>query len=100
MQKEKNCPICQAFKDKEYLPELVLKINTLIILKEIAEVLNKKSGLVFSDYYYKKHREECLIDYNLPIEEQKIKLAKEKDGKSYNQSSIDITSIITDFAPR
>ena len=97
MQKEKNCPICQDFIDKEYLPELVLKINTLIILKETAEVLNKKSGLVFSDYYYKKHREECLINYDLPIEEQKIKLAKEKDGKSYNQISIDITSIITDF---
>ena len=97
MQKEKNCPICQDFIDKKYLPELVLKINTLIILKETAEVLNKKSGLVFSDYYYKKHREECLIDYEIPIEEQKIKLSKEKDGKSYNQSSIDITSIITDF---
>ena len=97
MQKEKNCPICQAFIDKEYLPELVLKINTLIILKEPAEVLNKKSGLVFSEYYYKKHREECLIDYEIPVEEQKIKLAKEKDGNSYNQYSIDITSIITNF---
>lgn len=97
MQKEKICPICQAFIDNEYLPELVLKINTLIILKETAEVLNKKSGLVFSEYYYKKHREECLIDYDLSIEEQKIKLDKEKSEKFYNQSSINITSIITDF---
>ena len=58
--------------------------------------MNKESGLVFSDYYYKKHREECLIDFQIPVEEQKIKQAKEKAGKSYNQS-IDITSIITDF---
>jgi len=97
MQKEKICPICQAFIDKNYLPELILQINKLIIIKEPAEVLNKKSGLVFSEYYYKKHREECLINYDLPIEEQKIKLAKEKDGNYYNQSFIDITVIITNF---
>ena len=96
MQKEKNCPICQAFIDKNYLPELVLQINKLIIIKEPAEVLNKKSGLVFSEYYYKKHREECLIDYEIPVEEQKIKINKEQTEKPYNQS-IDITSIITDF---
>lgn len=97
MQKEKICPICQAFIDKNYLPELILQINKLIIIKETAEILNKKSGLVFSEYYYKKHREECLNDYDLPIEEQKIKLDKEKSEKFYNQSSINITSIITDF---
>ena len=97
MKKEKVCPICQAFIEKDYLPELILQINKLIIIKEPAEVLNKKSGLVFNDYYYKKHREECLMDYYLPIEEQKIKLAKEKDGHYYNQSSIDINKIITDF---
>jgi len=97
MQKEKICPICQTFIDKDYLAELILQINKLIIIKEPAEVLNKKSGLVFSDYYYKKHREECLMDYDLPIEEQKIKLAKEKDKKLYNQSSIDINKIITEF---
>lgn len=96
MQKEKNCPICQAFIDKNYIPELVLEINKLIIIKEPTEVLNKKSGLIFSDYYYKKHREECLIDYDLPMEEHKIKLAKEKAGTS-NIQSIDINSIITNF---
>lgn len=94
--KEKNCPICKAFEDKKYIPELILHINKLIILKEPTEVLNKESGLVFSTYYYKLHREECLIDFELPIEEQKIKLAKEKAERSYIQS-IDITSIITDF---
>ena len=96
MQKEKICPICQAFIDKNYIPEMVLHINKLIISKEPTEVLHKESGLIFTNHYYKKHREECLVDYQLPIEEQKIKLDKEKTEKSYNQS-IDIISIITSF---
>lgn len=96
MQKEKICPICQAFIDKKYIPEMVLHINKLIISKEPTEVLNKESGLIFTNHYYKKHREECLVDYQLPIEEQKIKLDKEKAEKPYNQF-IDVISIITDF---
>ena len=51
MQKDKICPVCQAFIDKNYIPEMILHINKLIILREPAEVLNKKSGLVFSDYF-------------------------------------------------
>jgi hypothetical protein len=96
MNKEKICPICKAFEDKKYIPELILHINKLIILREPAEVLNKESALVFSDYYYKKHREECLIDFEIPVEEQKIKLAKEKT-KLFNKQFLDISSIITDF---
>ena len=97
MQKEKICPICQAFIDKNYLPEMVLQINKLIKSKQPTEVLNKKSGLVFTDYRYKNHREKCLINFEIPLEEQKIKLDKEKDEKFYNQSFIDINSIITNF---
>jgi len=97
MQKEKICPICQSFIDKAYLPELVLEINKLIKLKKPTEVLNKKSGLTFNDYRYKTHREKCLINFEIPIEEQKIKLAKEKEENFYNQHSIDISSIIKDF---
>ena len=97
MQKEKICPICQAFTDKNYLPEMVLHINKLIKSKQPTEVLNKQSGLVFSDYRYKTHREKCLINFEIPFEEQKIKLDKENDNKFYNQSSIDISSIITNF---
>ena len=96
MKKEKICPICQAFTDKKYIPELILHINKLIISKEPTEILNKESGLIFTNHYYKKHREECLVGYQLPIEEQKIKLNKEKTEKPYNQS-IDISATITDF---
>ena len=42
MQKDKICPICQAFIDKNYIPEMILHINKLIILREPAEVLNKE----------------------------------------------------------
>lgn len=96
MNKEKICPVCKAFNDKNYIPEMVLHINKLIKSKEPTEVLNKESGLVFSTYYYKLHREECLIDFEIPIEEEKIKMGKEKADKPYIQS-IDINSIITDF---
>lgn len=96
MNKEKICPVCKAFNEKNYIPEMVLHINKLIKSKEPTEVLNKESGLVFSTYYYKLHREECLIDFEIPIEEEKIKLSKEKADKPYIQS-IDINSIITEF---
>jgi hypothetical protein len=96
MNKEKICPICKSFEDKNYISDLVLHINKLIKSKKPIEVLNKESGLVFTAHYYKKHREECLIDFEIPVEEQKIKLAKEKVELSYIQS-INITSIITNF---
>lgn len=97
MKKEKICPICQAFNDKNYIPEMVLHINKLIKLKQPTEVLNKQSGLVFNDYRYKTHREKCLINFEIPVEEQKVELDKEKDNKFYNQFSIDISSIINNF---
>ena len=80
MQKEKICPICKAFIDKNYIPEMVLHINKLIISKEPTEVLNKESGLIFTNHYYKKHREECLINFEIPIEEQKIVLKGKLDS--------------------
>jgi len=94
--KENKCKVCSLFEERKFSEEIRFQINKLIIIKEPAEVLNKKSGFIFSEYYYKKHREECLIDYEIPVEEQKIKLNKEQTEKPYNQS-IDITSIITDF---
>ena len=98
MKKEKICLICQTFVDKNYVPEAVLKINKLIISNEKAKFLNKQSGLVFSDYYYKKHREECLIDYEIPVEEQKIKTPQTKN--ILNNKVIEVlntNSIIEEF---
>lgn len=98
MKKEKVCPVCQAFKDKNYIPEMILYIDKMIKSKQPTEILNKESGLIFTNYYYKKHREECLIDFELPIEEQETKLNQdiEKKEKSCFQF-MNVSSIIDDF---
>jgi len=98
MKKEKVCPVCQAFKDKNYIPEMILHIDKIIKSKQPTEILNKESGLIFTNYYYKKHREECLIDFEIPIEEQEIKSNQdiEKKEKSYFQF-MNVSSIIDDF---
>ena len=98
MKKEKICPICQAFTDKNYIPEMVLHINKLIKSKKSIEVLNKESGLIFNDYRYKKHREQCLINFEIPVEKQKIELEEKIQNKdnSFN-SSIDINKIIQEY---
>jgi len=74
MSKEKICHVCQAFIDRNYIPEMVLHINKLIKLKTPVEVLNKESEFNFKYYRYKLHREQCLINFEIPIEEQKIEL--------------------------
>jgi len=98
MKKEKVCPVCQAFKDKNYIPEMILHIDKIIKSKQPTEILNKESGLIFTNYYYKKHREECLIDFEIPIEEQEIKSNQdiEKKEKKYFQF-MNVSSIIDDF---
>jgi hypothetical protein len=98
MKKEKVCPVCQAFKDKNYIPEMILHIDKMIKSKQPTEILNKESGLIFTNYYYKKHREECLIDFEIPMEEQEIKSSQdiEKKEKSYFQF-MNVSSIIDDF---
>jgi hypothetical protein len=98
MKKEKVCPVCQAFKDKKYIPEMILHIDKMIKSKQPTEILNKESGLIFTNYYYKKHREECLIDFEIPIEEQETKSNQdiEKKEKSCFQF-MNVSSIIDDF---
>jgi hypothetical protein len=98
MKKEKVCPVCQAFKDKNYIPEMILHIDKMIKSKQPTEILNKESGLIFTNYYYKKHREECLIDFEIPIEEQETKSNQdiEKKEKSFFQF-MNVSSIIDDF---
>ena len=72
MSKEKICKVCQAFKDKNYIDEIVLHINKLIKSKQPTDILNKESGLNFEYYRYKLHRDKCLINFEIPIEEQKL----------------------------
>lgn len=98
MKKEKICPICKSFKDKNYIPEMILHINKMIKSKQPTEILNKENGVVFSNYYYKLHREECLIDFEMLIEEKEIKLNKdiETTEKSF-VSSIDIKEIVEEY---
>ena len=95
MSKEKICHVCQAFIDRNYIPEMVLHINKLIKLKTPVEVLNKESEFNFKYYRYKLHREQCLINFEIPIEEQKIEL-EENNENSFN-SSIDINKIIQEY---
>jgi hypothetical protein len=98
MKKEKICPVCQAFRDKNYIPEMILHINKMIKSKQPTEILNKESGLIFTNYYYKKHREECLIDFEIPIKEQEIKLNQDihKIENSVD-CSIDIKQIVEEY---
>lgn len=96
MKKEKICPICQAFNDKNYIPAMVLYINKLIKSKQPTEVLNKQSGLIFNDYRYKTHREKCLINFEIPIEEKKVEL-KENIQNTKKYSSIDTKQIIQEY---
>jgi len=98
MKKEKICPVCQTFNDKNYIPEMILHINKMIKSKKPREILNKEIGLVFTKYYYDLHREKCLIDFEIPVEKQEIKLNQdiEKKEKSYFQF-MNVSSIIDDF---
>ena len=91
MLKEKICHVCQAFIDRNYIPEMVLHINKMIKLKTPVELLNKESEFNFKYYRYKLHREQCLINFEIPIEEQKIEL-EENNENSFN-SSTDIKNI-------
>jgi len=70
----------------------------MIKSKQPTEILNKESSLIFTNYYYKKHREECLIDFEIPMEEQETKSNQniEKKEKSCFQF-MNVSSIIDDF---
>lgn len=50
---------------------MVLHINKLIKLKSPVEVLNKESEFNFKYYRYKLHRDICLLNFEIPIENQK-----------------------------
>lgn len=98
MKKEKICSICQAYKEKHYIPEMILHINKMIKSKQPTEKLNKESGFNFNDYRYKLHREQCLINFEIPIKKQEIEINQdiETTEKSFNYS-IDIKQIVEEY---
>jgi hypothetical protein len=98
MRKEKVCYICQGFKNKNYIPEMILHINKMIKSKETTEKLNKETGFDFTDYRYKLHREQCLINFEIPKKEQEIKLKKDIEiTENSNDFSIDIKQIVEEY---
>jgi len=71
--KEKKCKVCSLFDEQKFSNEIRFDINKLIKSKEKLEVLNKQTGFNLTEHYYKKHRDICLLNFEIPIEEEKIK---------------------------
>lgn len=96
--KEKKCKVCSLFDERKFSEEIKFDINKLIKSKEKLEVLNKQTGFNLTEHYYKKHRDICLLNFEIPIEEQKIELEEniKNNEKSFN-SSIDINKIIQEY---
>jgi len=87
--KEKKCKVCSLFEERKFSEEIKFNVNKLIKSKESTEVLNKETNFNLSEYYYKKHREICLVDFEIPIEEQKI------ENEINNKSSLDTLDVNT-----
>ena len=97
--KEKKCKVCSLFDERKFSDEIRFDINKLIKSKEKLEVLNKQTGFNFTNkHYYKVHHDTCLLNFEIPIEEQKIELGENiKNNKNSFNSSIDINKIIQEY---
>jgi hypothetical protein len=85
--KEKKCKVCSLFDERKFSDEIRLNINKLIKCKEKLEVLNKQTGFNFTNkHYYKVHNDTCLLNFEIPIEEQKI------ENEVNNKLSLDVSS--------
>jgi hypothetical protein len=97
--KEKKCRVCSLFDERKFNDEIIFDINKLIKSKEKLEVLNKQTGFNFTNkHYYKVHNDTCLLNFELPIEKQKV-LLNQDINKTENSfiPSIDIKEIIEDY---
>jgi hypothetical protein len=97
--KEKKCKVCSLFDERKFSDEIRFDINKLIKSKEKLEVLNKQTGFNFTNkHYYKVHNDTCLLNFELPIEKQKV-LLNQDINKTENSfiTSIDIKEIIEDY---
>jgi hypothetical protein len=71
--KEKKCKVCSLFDERNFNDEIIFNINKLIKSKQPIEILNKETSFNLTDYYYKTHRITCLVNFEIPIEEQETK---------------------------
>jgi hypothetical protein len=92
--KENKCKVCSLFTEQKFSEEIKFNINTLIKSKKPTEVLNKETGFDLTDYRYKIHRQQCLINFEIPVEEQKIELTQIKETI---ENSIDVLSLIEKY---
>ena len=92
--KENKCKVCTLFNEKNFNEEITVNVNKLIKSKESIEVLNKETGFNLTEYYYKKHRNICLINLELPIEEKIIE--NEINNKS-SLNTLDVNTKIEDY---
>jgi len=92
--KEKKCKVCSLFDEQKFSDEIRFDINKLIKSKEKLEVLNKQTGFNLTEHYYKKHRDICLLNFEIPIEKQKTELIQKLDNKKLPQDILNINSII------
>ena len=92
--KEKKCKVCSLFEERKFSEEIKVNLNKLIKSKKPTEILNKETGFDLTDYRYKLHRQQCLINFEIPIEEQKIELTQIKE---ITENSIDVLSLIEKY---
>jgi len=92
--KEKKCKVCYLFDEQKFSDEIRFDINKLIKSKEKLEVLNKQTGFNLTEHYYKKHRDICLLNFEIPIEEQKTEFIQEIDNRKSPQDILNINSMI------
>lgn len=92
--KEKRCKVCYLFDEQKFSDEIRFDINKLIKFKEKLEVLNKQTGFNLTEHYYKKHRDICLLNFEIPIKELEIKSIPEINNKQLPQDILNINSMI------
>jgi hypothetical protein len=95
--KEKKCKVCYLFDEQKFSDEIRFDINKLIKSKEKLEVLNKQTGFNLTEHYYKKHRDICLLNFEIPIEKQKTELIQDKETIENSYNSIDVLSLIEKY---
>jgi len=99
--KENKCKVCSLFEERNLIDEVRLDINKLIKSKQPSDILNKQTNFNLSDHYYKKHRNICLSNFEIPInsindENNKNTESTLKTRKSY-QEMLNIEFIMNQY---